>query len=97
MSKPTPIYWDDELVGYIEDSSFDQFHEYGRWKRVEGPNVAEFEAAVRAAMRAWDEQHEGVCIRTGSDEAEVTAFDKGMIEILHNPNAGDSHPARQRR
>jgi hypothetical protein len=41
------VYWNDELVGYIDDVKMDNFHLYGFWYPAETSNTQRFLGALQ--------------------------------------------------
>lgn len=54
--EPTPIYWQDQLVGHIANLKFDMFHYYGNWL----PETNEVNALLMTKLKNGNEEWVGV-------------------------------------
>jgi hypothetical protein len=99
MVQPQPVFWKDQLVGYMVDLDGEMWREWGKWRPANGQTAGDFELAVRAALAAREEQPEGIMVLVGTDRrvAEVTGFDDGEIDILYSALEDEGYEKGRRR
>ncbi|GIH80051.1 hypothetical protein [Planobispora longispora] len=75
-----PVHYRKQLVGFIEDSTVDNFRTYGRWRAVASEQTTLFLRAVAAEAEPAIGMGEA-----GQVPGYVTGIDDGWIEVVTVP------------
>ncbi len=89
MSRETPkrhpLFWNNELVGFIEDLNADMFHLYGWWIPADTPATQQFLDIIQATFEpdTDPEAFYPMLLRNSSESAESPWVELGEDKSTH--------------
>ena len=81
------IYWNNEIVGYVDDLSVDNFHLYGKWISANTTAAVKFlEALSEKDAELWIGYGENKPTHRVTVESFYHVNDTDFIDMVWSPN-----------